>query len=538
LKRKDPAGHQAELVETIEGNGVAGDAPELQGLLRIVPGDEAAEDFEVKSSPAAVTGPQGWLFPPDELLLPNALNSYRKPVAAIHSVPERALSLATRKLVEALPLAVQLDLRSRSKEEAQELIRKIREDRATPLFEIRTKELGRLAGLTTSNMVRMHDTLADIVGLPFRWNVLGEDGSVEYEGVAPFLIRRDRGVGRKLGYTRFAFEPDILLWFLEPRMWANLSWGVMSGIGKGDGPGQTAAFGLYQNIWRYIGTSAKVTPAFALSTWIELILGKSRYVKTAPDESKEVVDYGDFKRRYLIPGLEILNTHPALNHTVELKEDTSGRKVLRLRFKFVEKRQSSFDFPLGWPPASLKYLEDIGFSEKDIATMSQLYLYEQVAEALKRMASAEQRHRDKGKQVYSRTSFFNGILANVAKGAAQNAEEEAKLLKAAERQQQEEADARQREVQRAKFSAHQRKLIADELQKLSVDERNQLIQEHLAAKPEDRIMFRSGGELGLPYLVLFCNWLEGAHAERYAEWLPELKDTNFESFLLWQLNNR
>ena len=507
------------------------------GLVRIVPEEEAVGDFEVMAAPATSPGPQGWLFRPDELLLPDALNSYRKPVAAIHAIPARrdmSMKLTARKLMEALPLAVQLDLRSRGKEEAQELVRKIREDRAAPLFEIRTKELGRLAGLSVSNMSRIHETLAEMVGFPFIWNVLGEDGQAEYEAVAPFLIRRDKGFDTKHGYTRFAFEPEILLWFLEPKMWANLSWTVMSGIGRKDGPGQEAAFGLYQNIWRYIGTSAKLTPALPVATWIDLIIGPSRFVKVDDDGHKEVEDYKDFKRRYLVPGLAILNAHPALSHTAELKEDKSGRKVVRLRFKFVEKRQASFDFPLGWPPASLKYLEEIGFSEKEIATMSQLYLYEQVAEALNRMPAAEQRARAKDSKVYSRPALFSGILRNVVKGAQQTAEEEARVLQEAQQLKQREAEEQQMQAEQAKFSRHQRELIAAAMKALPDDERDKLVQEHLSAKPEDRIMYRSG-DMGTAYLVLFSKWLVTAHAELYAAWLPEQKDREFQSWLLWRL---
>ena len=508
--------------------------------MRIVPGDESSDAFEVTSVPEPGPGPQGWLFPPDELLLPDALNSYRKPVVAIHAIPERrdvSMKLSSRKLLDALPLAVQLDLRSRNKDEVQELIRKIREDRAAPLFEVRTKELARLAGLTGQNMKRIHDLLAEMVGFPFIWNVLGEDGNVEFEAVAPLLIRRDKGVGTKEGYTRFAFEPEILLWYLEPKMWATMSWATMSSIGRSAGPGQEAAYGLYQNIWRYLGTTQKVTPAHDLATWIDLIIGPSRFVKLNAAGDKEVDDYKDFKRRYLVPGLEILNSHHALNHTVELEEKKSGRKVARLRFKFHEKRQGSFEFPLGWPPASLKYLEEIGFTEKDISTLSQLYLYEQVAEALKRLPGAEQRIHAKGGKVYSRKALFNGILANVANGDAQTAEEEARLMAEAQKRQQQEMEEQRMTALQGKFSAHQRGLITAGLQNLPAEERSALIQEHLAAKPEDRIMYKPG-DFGLPYMVLFCKWLAAAHPERYAAWLPEPKDNNFQSWLVWQLSNR
>ncbi len=507
--------------------------------MRIVPADEALEEFEVQGQ-SEQRAAQGWLFPPDELWLPQAFETYRKPVVAIHAIPERrdiSMKLSARKLMEALPLAVQLDLRARGEAEREELVRKIREDRATPLFEIRTTELVRLAGLNQSNLDRIHETLAEMVGLRFTWNVLGEDHVIEYEAVAPFLIRRDKGVGRKVGYTRFAFEPEILLWFLEPRLWAKLSWTVMSGIGRKDGPGQEAAFGLYQTLWRYLSTPNKMTRSFDIANFIDLVIGPSRYVKVDLNGKKDVVDYGDFKRRHLLPGLAILNAHPALTHTAKLHEVKANRKVTRVRFTFTEKRQGSFELPLGWPPASIKYLEGIGYTDRDINELSQVYLYEQIAEALRRFPVAEQRVRDKGSKVYSRKAFFAGILANVAKGEQPSAEEDDRLLRQAERRHQQEAEEQRMRALQAKFSEHQRSLITEALQTLAAAERDALIQAHLAANPQDRVMYKAG-ELTKAYLVLFCAWLESARPELYSAWLPESKDHNFQSWLAWQLMQR
>jgi len=513
----------------------------VQGtLLPSVADDDTSQHYEIVAAPPAQHQADRGLFLSDELLLPNAPATYRKPVAAIHAIPERrdaALKLSARKLMEALPLAVQLDLRSKSRDEAQELVRKIREYRATPLFEIRTKELARLAGLSVSNMERIHETLAELVGYQFIWNVLGEDGNAEYEAIAPFLIRRDKGRndGPKGGFTRFAFEPEILLWFLEPKMWASFSWDVMRSLGgKVSGPGQEAAFGLYQNIWRYIGTSAKVTAAMDVADWIDLIIGPSRFVQVDATGKKRVVDYKDFKRRFMNPGLDILNAHPALNHTVELKEEKSGRKVVRLRFKFNEKLQDSFDLPLGWPPAALDQLTELGFTEKDVATLSQLYPYDQVAEALKRLPSAEQRVRAKGERVYSRRAFFSGILANVAGGEEQTAEEEAKLLKDAVQRQHQEDEARRMEELEAKFAAHKRSRIAEALQAMPAEQREELFQQHQDVDRGARTLFK-GGEPGGGYLAAFSKWLATAKPDIYETLLPEPKDRNLQSWLAWKL---
>lgn len=249
---------------------------------------------------------------------------------------------------------------------------------------------------------------------------------------------------------------------------------------------------------------------------------------------KRVVDYRDFKRRFLKPGLAILNGHPALNHTVELKEELSGRKVMRLRFKFQEKRQASFDLPLGWPTPAIKQLEEIGFSEKDIGTLSQLYPYDQVLEALKRLPTAEQRVRTTGSRVYSRKAFFNGILGNVAKGETQSAEEEAKLLKDAEQRQVRDEEIQRMDAMTNKFKAHQRSLIEEALQALPAEQQSSLFSEHQAADPGARTLFKNG-RLGPAYLLLFANWLATAKPELFDSWLPEPKDKNMQSWSAWRL---
>ncbi len=506
-------------------------------LRIVIDEDRYGNDFEILKATTEDAN-QRPLFHSDELVLPSTVKFLRKPVAAIHSIPQRRdkpLTLSVRKLMEALALAVQLDLRSRKKEVAQELIRQIRDYRATPLFEIRTRDLAELAGLSTSNLERIYTLLAELVGYPFTWNILGEDDEIEFEAIAAFLIRRDKGVSeRKRGYVRFAIEPDILLWFLEPSMWATLSWTVMRGLGGHEnGAGQEAAFGLYQNVWRYLGTATKSTPLLNLAHWIDLIIGPSRFVKVEKGE-KKVADYGDFKRRYLKPALALLNAHPALSHTVHVEEKTSGRKVIKLRFYFRPKTQAAFDFPLGWPKETLDLLKALDHTDTDIAELSQVYPYNQVVEALKRMTEAEQRMNRTGKRIYSKKNFYRAILANVANGEAQNEEAEAKMLKDAERQKQKELEEERMRAMQTKFQAHQRAQILEALTALSAEERDTLFQAHLAEVPADRALYRAD-RLDTPYLAVFRRWLEAHRPELYETWLPEQKDRDLQSWMAWQL---
>ncbi|MEQ5844309.1 replication initiation protein (plasmid) [Paraburkholderia acidicola] len=495
------------------------------------------EDFEVFEDDVSAGPEQGALFSADELFLPAQPGTYRKPVAAIHAIPVRrdvTLKLSARKLMDALALAVQLDLRARGREAAQTLVRKIREDRATPLFEIRTHRLAELAGLSTTNKERIHETLAELVGFRFIWNVLNEDGKAQFEAIAPFIIRRDKGVGSQAGVTRFAFEPDILLWFLEPTMWASLNWTVMAGLGREAGAGHEAAFGLYQNVWRYIGTYAKLTPVFDLATWIDLILGPSRFVIVGAKGEKQPREYGEFKRTYLTPAMALLNAHPALTHTIRVEEFKSGRKIARLRFHFNEKRQQAFELPLGWPEDTVKRLAELGFSEKDMATLSQLYAYPQVTEALKRLPTSEARMRARGEIVQSRNAFFRAILRNVSNEQAQTEEADQKALEEARRLQEQTEVQQRTEALQSRFAAHQRNLLANGLRDLPEDDRSRLIQAHLKARPQDKAMYKEG-ETRAAWLILFQQWIASARQDLFQQWLPAPHDREFQAWLVWQL---
>lgn len=497
------------------------------------------DSFEVLAREATPGSPQTPLFSADELFLPERPGTYRKPVVAIHAIPlqrDKNLKLSARKLMDALALAVQLDLRARGREAAQTLLRKIREDRAAPLFEIRTHRLAELAGLSTTNKARIYDILAELLNFQFIWNVLGEDGKAQYESVAAFIIRRDKGTGSQAGITRFAFEPEVLLWFLEPTMWANLNWSVMASFGHEGGSGE-AAFGLYQNAWRYIGTNAKLTPILDLATWIDLILGPSRFVVVGEKKEKQAREYGEFKRTYLNPAITMLNAHPALTHTIAVEEFRSGRKVTRLRFKFAEKRQQAFELPLGWPDDTIEKLKDMGFTEKDMSTLAQLYNYSQVKEAMSRMPVSEARLKARGEVVQSREAFFRAILRNVSNEQIQTEEADQRALEEARRLQQQTELQRRQDALETRFKAHQRALVVKGLQSMAEDERNRLIQAHLKARPADRTIYKEGEHRGA-WLILFQQWLVNERQDVFQQWLPELHDRDFQTWLVWQFTEK
>ena len=97
---------------------------------------------------------QQTLFTTEDLIVPESLQKLRKAVAAIHTVPRNpdvSQNLTNRRVFDGLIIAAQIHCRQQGKD----FIRRIREERISPLFEIRTSELAKLSGIPGKNYDRI-----------------------------------------------------------------------------------------------------------------------------------------------------------------------------------------------------------------------------------------------------------------------------------------------------------------------------------------------------------------------------------------------
>ena len=479
-------------------------------------------------SHAEMQGPQGALFASDAWEMPTNLGTFRKAVSAIHAVPIKAEhnhTLNTRRLLDALILCVQLDFRKRGRDQVERILA----ERISPLFEVRTSELTKIAGITGKNYNRVYDDLTHLFEMVLKWNVLGEDSSVLWDMKAHFLSSFGVGKGTKQGHVRFSLDPSVLEIVMEPRMWATLS---LSAIRELRTP---ASYALFQNAFRYANTQNKITAALPTETWVELLVGASRYVDIDPATGKTVVNYYDFKRRCLLDAIERVNDAQALGYTLELKEIRAGNRVAKLQFKLIPKKQATLGLPLSWPSEILTTLQKIGFSEQEISDLSQAHSFEEVAESLVRMQKAEVHIRTTGKQIFSRKLYFAGILANVAAGAADDEiDQEALKAKDAARIA-EERQARMKDL----FAEHQARAFSKRLFEMPEQERATLLHEFEASTEGRRagmLLAKQGWQpKNVGALAILRPWVERNKPAVYGSLVYAPEEVDITTWLSWRL---
>lgn len=473
------------------------------------------------------------LFPTEDLIIPETIRSIRKAVSAIHAIPlkpEHSQSLNSRRLFDACILVAQIDFRKRDKQ----MLERVRSERIAPMFETRVTDITRLAGIPGKNYERIYDELDKLFEMVLRWNIVGEDSKVEWDLKSHFLSSLGYGRGLKRGLIRFSIDPSILEIVLEPTNWASLSLQAEEGLGT------AASYALYQNAWRYVNTHAKVTAVLPTATWVELLMGQSRYVVDDPKEGKRVVNYGDFKRRVLMDAIRRVNEIQALSYTLELKEYRAGTRVSKLQFKFIPKQQPSLGLPLTWPEDVLRVLERLGFTQAEIENMSQAHSFEEVADSIVRLKAAEGRLKAVGRPISSKKAYFSGILTNIASGAVGDELDHEKIETEAKAQEaQRLAEQRQARL-KEEFTKHISSIFVHRLYELTEVEREAIFQafEESPSGAKARLLFEKGwNQKNIGALTILRGWLATEQLDVLNRLLINPEDKDFDAWMAWRLDS-
>lgn len=487
--------------------------------------DTSGSEFTTKSR-----GDQPALFPTEDLIIPETLRSMRKSISAIFAVPSKAEhnhSLASHRLFDAAILVAQIEMKQRG----PDFLRRVREDRVSPIFETRVTDLARLAGIPGKNYERLREALDLLYAMDLTWNIV-DDNQVDFKMRAHFFSMLGYGEGKSRGLVRFSMDPSILEIVLEPKHWAALSLPAMKGLGT------SPSYALYQACFRYVGTASKMTAALDVQDWILLLVGQSHYVKEVEPGRYEVA-YADFRRRVLNDAIERVNNVAALDYTLELKEHRSGRRVSKLQFKLVPKAQRRLDLELTWPPAAIDVLKGLGFTDSGVLDLSQAHSYEEVADALERLrAQAEKKRAAGGLPIGARKAYFLGILANISKGVALAEINEEEVEREARAKAESLAAEDRQERMREAFAAHQSKVANARLFELDEQDRQALFDEYEASSSfaSARILASRGwSPSNVGALAMFRGWLLKARPERYAELLRDPQDQSFEAWTAWRI---
>ncbi len=495
----------------------------------INPEDPARALFETKTHAPE----QRALFSTEDLVIPQSVLTIKKAVSAIHTYPDKdspAHTLNTRRLFDACVLVAQMDIRARK----GLTVERIRSERISPIFEVGIGDLAELAGASGKNYQRLYDELDVLFRMVMHWNIVGEDSSVAWNMKSHFLSSLGTGVNAKRGQVRFSMDPEILAILLEPSNWATLSMQVLKSL-KGGG----AAHALYQNTFRYLGTEKKVTAQLSVQTWLSLLVGPSRYVFTDDKTGEQSINYKDAKRYVLLPAIEQINSHPALNYTLDMHERKSGNRVVALQFSFKAKKQAVLDLPMSWSSEILSVLGAMGFGDSAISDMSQAHGQDQIVEALNRLDGAKNALRSKGRKIGNLKSYFLGILENIH--AEFSVADDAERLEVLAAQQSAEAVARDRRQKLEEdFAQFQAQSYARAFMALDGAKRDALIgrfavSESGASLVGQRFIAQGWGEHNKKLIAIFRSWAKEAEPQLEGELLALPQERSFDEWMHWRL---
>lgn len=490
------------------------------------------DGFAVRERPVT----QQALFPMEDVVLPPALTEMRKPVAIIHAVPVlsegQEMTLNMRRLQNACITLAQNDLAQREKAEPG-ILQRILRDQIQPLFEAPIGKLVELAGIDGNNYERVYETLYRLQDQVFMWNVLGEDNEVAWATRAHFLSNVSRGVDANRGLLRFRFDFEVLEIVLEPHLWAKFSLNPNTF-------GTPASLALYENCWRYIGTSTKRTASMPVQTWIELLCGTGKYmVKDGAGRLKP--NYGEFKRSVLNDSIKRVNAVSALKYTLKLTEHKAGNRVTHLQFLFEPKKQETMGLPLMWQGDLTNVLTKLGFTEKEICDLGEAYQQEEVREGLARLKEAQDRLKAAGKSITSKKAYLQGILSKLAtakKNGELDLEAIEKEVQAREAEHQAEERRRRNEED---FNEHQAKVFSENYLQLPQAQRDEIEADYLKS-PEGRRLLSSLDATGQKFDAtrrmnqhMLRAWMKTKRPLDFAALMPRPEDRSQEAWVEWRL---
>lgn len=182
---------------------------------------------------------------------------------------------------------------------------------------IRIRELAYFVGFDSNDLQVLKEALRGLAETPLEWNVLHEDGEIEW-GVAAMLSQAMiRG-----GYCSYSYSPDLREKFYNPEIYARINLGIQRNITTG------YALALYENCIRYRNVGS--------TGWIELADVRKLF---GVDESSYYGTFKHFNNKIIKPSIEVVNKTSDILVAAELQREK--RRVSAVKFLIKENPQIS-----------------------------------------------------------------------------------------------------------------------------------------------------------------------------------------------------
>jgi len=268
-----------------------------------------------------------------------------------------------------------------------------------------------------------------------------------------------------------------------------------------------------------------------------MLIGNKSYIKEGKEGAASKVNYGDFKRRVLVPAMTEINESAALAYTLDLVEIFSGNRVAKLQFTFKQKTQHALPMPVTWSEEVVHALRSMGFSDPELKDLGQSHSYEEMIEALRRMKSSEEALAAKGDRIKFAKLYLRGILGNIGQENPANPAE----IEATARAMLASQEAAQR-LQRLKqeFSVFRSRRSTERLFAWPERQRNELIEMFVGGNGDKAVVqmtLKKGWvPTNTPLLELFKTWLASVRPDDAKRLYALPEEQSFEEWSAWRID--
>lgn len=190
------------------------------------------------------------------------------------------------------------------------------------IHKIPLRDLREYLGSSSNNTEFIKDTLDALKNYPIKWNILDDSGNEDW--VTSSVIAEAR---IKNGWIYYVYGPFLRERLASPEVYALLDLRIQQSFTT------EHALKLWENCYRFVKVGS--TGEIALEKWKEILL--------QGDPVQSYPEFKDFKRYVLTPAINQVNTISNIRITPHYIKEPAGRKIGAIRFDIEPANQSSLN---------------------------------------------------------------------------------------------------------------------------------------------------------------------------------------------------